>query len=406
MTTAKAKTKTTMKTEPARGFASAEFSARAKLMQKEMARAGWDAVLFTTAADIFYFTGFLTDFFASPTRPWFVVLPARGMPVAVVPEMGKTAMAKRYVGEIRCWNSPRPEDEGVSLLAETLCGFSPQNGAVGMTLGAGTIVRMPQNDIAKLRGLLRPRTIADCSDAVLRARMRKSSAEIQKMRHIAKTTSAAFAGLPEDARGEMRERDITRRFARSLLLRGADSLAYLAAASGADGCESIIMPPGEKRLSEGDMLMIDAGAVFDGYYCDFCRNYRAGDSAKKTINARKAHGVLHYALREGFAAARPGAAAEDLWRAMESAITRKGYGASGAGVRFGHGVGLQLTEPPSLMRGDETVLKPGTVLALEPSLVMESGRAMVREENIAITKTGVEWLSDPAPEEMVSLFLR
>ena len=63
---------------PPRGFAPAEFDGRVARAQQRMASANLDALLLTTEPEVRYYTGFLTRFWESPTRPWFVVLPAAG----------------------------------------------------------------------------------------------------------------------------------------------------------------------------------------------------------------------------------------------------------------------------------------------------------------------------------------
>jgi Xaa-Pro aminopeptidase len=77
-----------MSAPPTRGFPQAEFRARTERAQTLMADSGLDAMLLTTEADIRYFTGFLTQFWQSPKRPWFVVVPVEGKPIAVIPEIG------------------------------------------------------------------------------------------------------------------------------------------------------------------------------------------------------------------------------------------------------------------------------------------------------------------------------
>ena len=64
---------------------------------------------------------------------------------------------------------------------------------------------------------------------------------------------------------------------------------------------------------------------------------------------------------------------------------------------------MQLTEPPSLIPADDTPLVPGMVLTLEPGIEVTPGRIMVHEENIVIRETGAEWLSLPAPPEIVEI---
>ncbi|MEZ5876760.1 MAG: aminopeptidase P family N-terminal domain-containing protein [Tepidamorphaceae bacterium] len=76
---------------PERGFPQAEFAQRTERAQALMAQADLDALLLTTEAEIRYFTGYLTRFWESPTRPWFLIVPAFGKPAAVIPGIGAGA---------------------------------------------------------------------------------------------------------------------------------------------------------------------------------------------------------------------------------------------------------------------------------------------------------------------------
>jgi Xaa-Pro dipeptidase len=68
--------------------------------------------------------------------------------------------------------------------------------------------------------------------------------------------------------------------------------------------------------------------------------------------------------------------------------------------RLGHGLGLQLTEPPSHMPGDATVLQPGMVLTIEPGMEYAPGRMIVHEEDIVVRPGGAEVLTPRAPREL------
>ena len=128
---------------PERGFPLREFEARAARAQALMAAAELDGLLVTSEQQVRYFTGFDSQFWASPTRPWFVILPRAGRPLAVIPEIGETGMAATWVADIRTWPAPRPEDDGVSLLAAALAELARRFGRVGAELGPETVLRMP-----------------------------------------------------------------------------------------------------------------------------------------------------------------------------------------------------------------------------------------------------------------------
>ncbi|MDP5346995.1 MAG: M24 family metallopeptidase, partial [Paracoccaceae bacterium] len=87
-----------------------------------------------------------------------------------------------------------------------------------------------------------------------------------------------------------------------------------------------------------------------------------------------------------------------LFHAMDRIVTG-GAGGSDAG-RLGHGLGMQLTEQPSLIPADHTPLAPGMVLTLEPGMVVSEDRIMVHEENIVLRADGPELLSPRAPHDL------
>ena len=101
-------------------FPESEFRARLTRLRSEMEKSGLDALLLTSAADIFYMTGFLTRFWESPARPWFLLVPVGGNPVAVIPSIGHHLMSQTWIAEIRTWDAPSPDDDGISLLTATI----------------------------------------------------------------------------------------------------------------------------------------------------------------------------------------------------------------------------------------------------------------------------------------------
>ncbi len=105
---------------PQRGFSAAEFEKRTARAQQIMDRHGFDALLLTAPPNVRYFTGFDSQFWESPTRPWFVVVPREGAPIAVIPEIGAPEMALTWIKDIRTWAAPNPEDDGLSLLKATI----------------------------------------------------------------------------------------------------------------------------------------------------------------------------------------------------------------------------------------------------------------------------------------------
>lgn len=366
----------------ARGFSRAEYEGRTRRAQAQMAQAGLGALLLTTEADVRYFTGFLTRFWESPSRSWFLIVPAQGDPVAVIPSIGAALMGQSWISDIRTWPAPRPEDDGVSLLAEALA--ERCDGPVGVPSGYETHLRMPLADYAAVRAAS---GLEFRDDAGIMAALRavKSEAEIAKIRHACGVAARAFDRMPEIAAPGRALSQVFRDFQRLLLEEGADWVPYLAGGAGALGYGDVISPASDAPLAQGDVLMLDTGAVWDGYFCDYDRNFAIGAPDPRVATG---HARLLEAAQAGLEAARPGARACDVYRAM-AAICGAGEGAG----RLGHGLGMQLTEGLSLTAQDTSILAPGMVITLEPGVDIADGFILVHEENIVIRDGAADILS-------------
>jgi Xaa-Pro aminopeptidase len=386
----------TQRQAPERGFPETEFESRLQAAQGLMAAQRVSALLLSTEPEVRYFSGFQTQFWQSPTRPWFLVVPAKGKPIAVIPAIGADAMARTWIEDIRTWPAPRPADDGVTLLGAALRDAAGTTGRIGVPMGPETHVRMPLGDFEKLRKTLSGNDFVDATGIVRSLRMVKSNAEIDKIRHICGLTSSAFEALPALLTQARTEIEAFRIFRTEILNRGADDVPYLAGGAGPGGYDDIISPPSDRRLQQGDLLILDTGATFDGYFCDFDRNFAIGKAADQT---RRAYETLFAATRAGFEAARPGATTTDLFHAMWKVLEDGGALGNDVG-RLGHGLGMQLTEWPSNTATDNTLLVPNMVITLEPGMCFAPGKLMVHEENIVIRDGGAEWLTRRAAPEL------
>ena len=385
-----------MSVAPQRGFGEAEYRHRLSRAQTMMAKAGLACLLLSTEPEVRYFTGYLTRFWESPARPWFLIVPAVGDPIAVIPSIGVALMSRSWIKDIRSWRSPDLQDDGVSLLRDALCEVAGTDGKIGVPSGLETHVRMPMHSWNALQQGL---SIVDDAEIVVRLRKIKSQAEIAKIAQAGAIATLAFARVPEIAQAGVPLEKVFRHFQMLLLEEGADWVPYLAGAAGQDGYYDVISPATEVPLVQGDILMLDTGAVWDGYFCDFDRNFAVG--APSAI-AQSGHSNLIEAVDAGMAAAKPGAMMCDLFHAMAGVVAGDSDAVANAG-RLGHGLGMQLTEWPSIIPTDRTVLEAGMVLTLEPSVETVDGRIMVHEENIAITETGSVFLNARSGPSLVSV---
>ena len=381
---------------PTRGFEVSEYENRLNKIQKLMFESKMDVILLTTQVDIEYYTGFKTQFFQSPTRPWYVLIPASGKPQAIIPTIGESGMRETWVDDIKTWTSPNPKDDGISILLSSINSLTKTHKCLGVPKTLESTLRMPLGDYEYLINALNGIEIKDANKILRKVRFVKSAAEIAKIKHICQLTSQGFIDLEGFLKAGESERENCKRFKQHLLSLGADDTPYIVSGSGQEGYGSIIMGPTEKIIEEGDLFIIDTGSVFDSYFCDFDRNYAFGHIGDE---AKKAYRVAYDATEAGFNAAQVGNTTSDIFNAMND-ILQKGGALGNTVGRLGHGLGMQLTEWPSNTSTDNTVLEPGVVLTLEPGMAFLPGKEMVHEENIVITENGPEWLSIRAVDEL------
>ena len=379
-----------------RGFSTAEFEARASRAQARMHSQGLAGLLVMTEPEVRYFSGFQTLFWQSPTRPWFLFVPADGKPTAIIPEIGAELMKRSWVDDMRTWSAPNPENDGISLLTDLLAPYAAAGQTIGVMKGHETHLRMPLSDWEKLQASLQGLKIGDATGLVQGLRMVKSDAEIAKLRHICTIGSATFANVPNFVAEGMPLDQVFREFRREALTQGADDAPYVVGGADQGGYSDVISPPHQRPLARGDVLMIDTGCTWDGYFCDFDRNWAIGSADDE---ARRAYDTLWRATEAGLAAAKPGATCRDLFKAMAAVIAEMDDSGGDIG-RLGHGLGMQLTEQPSHAAFDQTELLENMVLTLEPSLSYGNGLMMVHEENIVVTPEGGQLLTTRAAPEL------
>ena len=380
---------------PQRGFAEEEFEQRLIRAQKIMKSYKFDGILITTPQNIRYFTGYDSQFWESPTRPWFVVVPASGKPIGIVPEIGESEFKKTWLDEIKSWPSPRPDDEGISLVKSTLDDLKKNYGQIGAEFGKEMAIRMPVRDLLKLKEIIKT-NIVDGSDAIWDMRMIKTNNEIERIKFICSIASDAYNSLPAKLAIGDTERAAVNKLKIDILNRGADNVPFMPGISGPGGVSQIVCGPSDRILENGDILFIDTGSTFDGYFCDFDRNFAFGSVSS---DVERVNEVLWQATEAGIKAAVPGATTLDVFNAMNKIIEDGGAIGNNVG-RLGHGLGLQLTEPPSHRPEEKTIIKENMVLTIEPGMEYEKDKMLVHEENIVIHKDSAELITKRAPREI------
>jgi Xaa-Pro dipeptidase len=146
----------------------------------------------------------------------------------------------------------------------------------------------------------------------------------------------------------------------------------------------------ERKLQGGDLLVVDWGAAFNGYISDLTRTFAVG---KVDAEYEKIHKIVQEANAAGRVAAKPGVPCADVDKAARNVIDKAGYGKFFT-HRTGHGIGMEGHEEP-YMRGDNMqLLEPGMAFTVEPGIYLPGRNGVRIEDNMVITDSSAESLSD------------
>ena len=371
-------------------FPKEEYLKRLDNIHKKLENENIDAIVITSPANFRYFSGLDSNFWESPTRPWFLIISKNGKIKALVPSIGLSAIESTFIKDIEVWQSPNPKDEGTSLLKKIINTF-PKNSNIGFELGMETYLRMSIKEFLKIKKDLQEYNFIDSTNIIWSLRKIKSDLEIKNIEKVCSITSKVFNNLINKISLGMSEREIATIFKKDLINNGVDYIMYLSCASGINGYNQIICNPSEKKIGDGDILIIDTGSTLNGYYCDFDRNFGFGNINQKSLDA---YNKLWNATEKTLEIIKPGISCKEVYETLSKNLFSSNVG------RMGHGFGLQLTEPPSIMIDDNTILEKNMILALEPSIEIENDLMLVHEENILITQNGNRLLSSRTPKEL------
>ncbi|MFN2432980.1 MAG: M24 family metallopeptidase [Gemmatimonadota bacterium] len=210
----------------------------------------------------------------------------------------------------------------------------------------------------------------------------KDTAELERLGEAQRLTRETLAGVPRRLAPGITERELVEEIL--LAFRDAGEPGWALVQFG----EGSALPhgePGARALADNSPVLVDLGAVVDGYHADLTRAWWFGD------RPRPRHGEVASAVERAQARAaslaRPGVAARELDREARRSLEEDGL-AHAFVHRLGHGVGLEIHEPPFLVEGNAAPLAPGDVFTIEPGAYLP-GQFGVRHEDVwVLTREG------------------
>lgn len=225
-------------------------------------------------------------------------------------------------------------------------------------------------------------------------RMVKSPSEIELIRRSVETNSRAFEQATARLRAGMRESDLAADLEYRMRKLGAEKPSFETIVAG--GARSALphAQPTAARLQPGQLVVVDMGAQQEGYASDMTRMLHIGAPGPKVKRMYRA--VLEAQLA-AIDAVRAGVATARVDRAARQVL--KGYGLDRAFVHStGHGLGLEIHEPPRVGRKDKSRLMAGMAITIEPGVYLEGFGGIRIEDTVVVTETGCEILTPTSKE--------
>ena len=354
-----------------------------KNIRSLLAAEGLDAVLLTEEANRFYATGFL-----SPDTDGVALITRHG--AYFFTDARYTVAAERALSGVMSVDIVSSEKPYSAFLSELI--KKEDLLSVGID-GAHMTFSRYESYKRKLDCVL-----TDISDSLSRLRCVKDAEELRLLRHAQRITDDAFTAILPHIRVGVSERELAARLQYEMLRRGAEKMSFdPIVVSGENGA----MPhgvPSDKRIASGEFVTMDFGCVADGYCSDMTRTVAVGSVSDEM---RRVYETVLHAQTAAIAATRPGVSG-----AAVDAVARRIIGDAGYGAYFshsyGHGVGVEIHELPTLSPHAETLLPVGAVASAEPGIYLPHRFGVRIEDLVVLTETACENLT-ASPKNLLIL---
>jgi Xaa-Pro aminopeptidase len=235
---------------------------------------------------------------------------------------------------------------------------------------------------------------------VERARLRKDEYEIRTLREAAKRLSAVAVAVLGDVRAGRTENEVAQAIDSRIRQGGFERPAFETIVASGPNAALPHARPGERRLGEGDVVVLDFGGVYDSYCVDLTRTVSVG---RATARAREVYAAVLEAHDTAIAAVRPGRSRFDIDGAARGILEKRGLGEV-FGHGTGHGLGIEVHEDPRIGRRrpdadvrDEFVA-PGMVFTIEPGAYLPDWGGVRIEDDVLVTADGVDVLTSVTTE--------
>lgn len=235
-------------------------------------------------------------------------------------------------------------------------------------------------------------------DLVETLRERKDEGEVALIARAAEVACAALAAVLPQVHVGMSEFAVAGVLEKALRDAGSEDFPFPSIVASGERAALPHARSSSRRIQEGDFLLLDYGAVVEGYCSDVTRTVVVGTAS---LEQREIYGVVRAANERAAAAVRPGMTGRDADAVARGYIEQCGYGEL-FGHSLGHGIGLEVHEAPRLARSAEGPLVDGTVVTIEPGIYRPGWGGVRIEDDVHLTREGPRILT-PFTRDLVEL---
>ena len=279
-------------------------------------------------------------------------------------------------------------------VAATLANVCGRLGASRAAFEAGGVTYELYEDLrAKAGGV----ELVPARGEVERLRWAKEPEEIRLIEAAQQATDAAFAVILGELREGITERELALKLELAMRRAGADGVAFESIAAFGEGAAEPHHEATARPLRRGDVVVMDFGALVQGYHTDMTRTVAFGEPDARM---REVYEVVRTAQQTGLEAVRAGAVAGDVDEAARRVIRDAGYGELFA-HGLGHGVGLEIHEEPWLRREGKDVLPVGAAVTVEPGVYIAGLGGVRIEDMVEVTGDGAHVLATSSKELLI-----
>ncbi|MGY3488032.1 Xaa-Pro dipeptidase [Bradyrhizobium sp. USDA 4011] len=377
-----------------------ERAERIRRLKGAMAEKSIDLFLVTGRTNFEYFGGYETFVWISSARPMALLVPKDG--------------DKAYFIVSRLEVVPIKMSEGVPSAAETISyhGLLPEFiecalGAlksrdpkrIAFDFGEESFGFGSLNLIDSIRRELPRAELVEGADAIWSIRMIKSPTEIEQKRAACAVATDALHEAFKELRIGMTETEFYRLICAKAYQKGADGISFLSVKFGRDELPTHL-PARDIPLAPDDFIYVDIGVMKNGSVTDLARVAKAG---KATAEEQATYQAVRKMTQDILLSYRPGMTTGEAYESYKDICARSPLGVPTSMLawtaRVGHGSGYDPTEPPSILSNGKDVLREGMIIHAEPLYKVNGGFYMTEELGV-ITATGLEILTDVAPERL------